>query len=168
MNISGIREPEIFQSDSESTDVENKLSQLPTESSSDSNEDCINDSQSSEQALVEQNQTFIHENEGHRIPTEHAENENCNCPPEDDSMESVGSEKNTKLCNVETTDDDSENEKSPKNLRSKRQRPLSLVETVACKISVDEPCPQSSQSSSESSSDISSSQSSQSSHSSNY
>ena len=75
MNISGIREPEIFQSDSESTDVENKLSQLPTESSSDSNEDCINDSQSSEQALVEQNQTFIHENEGHRIPTEHAENE---------------------------------------------------------------------------------------------
>ena len=81
MNISGIREPEIFQSDSESSDVETKLSHLPTESSSESNEDCITDSQSSEQEAVEQNHTVVHENEGRRIPTEHTENESksANC-----------------------------------------------------------------------------------------
>ena len=75
MEFSGIRGPDIVQTDSESTDVESKLYQMPTESSSDSNEECISDRQSSEQAVEEQNEEVIRENAVVREPVEHDETE---------------------------------------------------------------------------------------------
>ena len=74
MEFSGIRRADVVHSDSDSTDVEHKLSQMPTESSSDNNEDCIPDSLSSEHAIVQQAEAIIHER-GVRVPVEHDETE---------------------------------------------------------------------------------------------